>query len=89
MNNNVPVKENLSKSLIINSKTWSRDSHGLFDYECSTTRNNTFTTKKEHVIIRKKNEVRLESPTYKEENEEENLGKVYVDQFSNTFFYFR
>jgi hypothetical protein len=66
-------------------KTWSRDSHGLYDYECSSTKNVTFTTKKDQQIIRRKNEVRLEMPVYKEEQEEENLGKVCVDQLSNLY----
>ena len=79
------VKDNQNKSILINVKTWSRDSHGLYDYECSSTKNVTFTTKKDQQIIRRKNEVRLEMPVYKEEQEEENLGKVYVDQSSNLY----
>ncbi len=79
------VKDNQNKSILINVKTWSRDSHGLYDYECNSTKNVSFTTKKDQQIIRKKNEVRLDTPLYKEEQDEENLGKVYVDQSSNLY----
>lgn len=79
------VKDNQNKSVLINVKTWSRDSHGLYDYECTNTKNANFTTKKDQIIIRRKNEVRLETPSYKEEQDEENLGKLCVDQSSNFY----
>lgn len=71
-------------SLTISVRTWSRDSHGLYDYECSSTKNIIFKkVKNDQIIIRKKNEVRLlEEISYKEEQDEESLGKVCVDALS-------
>ena len=74
-----------TRCLQISVRTWSRDSHGLYDYECSSTKNNNFKIKKEHQIIRKKNEVNLiYESTYQEEQNEENLGKIYVDLMSKS-----
>lgn len=87
INNNVPAKETQSRLLALKIKTWSRDSHGLYDYECSQTKDNTYVTKKDHVLVRKRNEVRIEGPDYKEEQEEENLGKIYSDALGRYFFY--
>jgi hypothetical protein len=64
-------------SLILHCKTWSRDSHGLFDYECNLTRNSSFNIRKDHKIIRRKNDLRLEDPLYKEDEEDEIIGKIY------------
>lgn len=51
---------NSSKSnfLSISSKTWTRDSHGLFDYESTTVKENLLIIEKECVLIRKKHEVK-------------------------------
>ena len=62
MINNIASKDN-NISLIVNVRTWSRDSHGLYDYECTSTKNNNFKIKKEQIITRKKNEVRLVDET--------------------------
>ena len=34
-NNHNKAVDNRITSLILNSITWTRDSHGLFDYECN------------------------------------------------------
>jgi hypothetical protein len=43
--------------IILKTKTWSRDSHGLFDYEASNTKQATLIIKDNTFILRKKNEV--------------------------------
>lgn len=85
MINNIASKDN-NISLIVNVRTWSRDSHGLYDYECTSTKNNNFKIKKDQIITRKKNEVRLVDETIlKEEQDEEKLCKIYVDPSSKRF----
>ena len=76
--------QNFKFSLLIHCKTWSRDSHGLFDYECTLTKNNSFQIKKEQLLIRNKNDLRLENniTSYTVEDEEECLGKLYQDKTS-------
>lgn len=44
--------------LSIKSKTWTRDSHGLFDYESSTVKENILIIKNPLKIVRKKHEIR-------------------------------
>jgi len=82
---NTPTNEVQNKSLCIASRTWSRDSHGLYDYECAQTKNSNLTIKSEHLLIRRKNDVRLENSNYQEEQTEEFLGKVYVDSLNRHF----
>ena len=47
-----------SEFLSIKSKTWTRDSHGLFDYESSTVKENILIIRNSQKIIRKKHEIR-------------------------------
>lgn len=49
--------------LNVTSKTWTRDSHGLFDYESSTVKENVINTYKPTKIIRKKHEVKEKTET--------------------------
>ena len=73
-------------SLILHCKTWSRDSHGLFDYECSLTRNSSFNIRKDNKIVRRKNDLRLEEVNYKEDEEEEELiGRIYHKNLSTLY----
>ena len=44
--------------LNVSSKTWTRDSHGLFDYESSTVKENILNIDKPTKIIRKKHDVK-------------------------------
>lgn len=48
--------------LLVNSKTWNRDSHGLFDYEATNTKNNLSISQGDSMYIRKKNDVREGTP---------------------------
>lgn len=65
-------------------KTWQRDSHGLFDYECTQTKNHQEEKKTERSckIIRKKQEIRLENENYEEKlnQDEMSLGLIKYDQ---------
>jgi hypothetical protein len=40
------------------TKTWSRDSHGLFDYESNTTKNSTVLFTSLYKLVRKRNDIR-------------------------------
>jgi len=44
--------------LHLRAKTWNRDSHGLFDYENNSVKNNNYQVGQPGFIIRKKNEVK-------------------------------
>ena len=44
--------------VLINSKTWNRDSHGLYDYEANNTKNNLSISQGDAMYIRKRNDVR-------------------------------
>jgi len=79
------TKEPPMKVLSLQVRTWSRDSHGLYDYECQQTKLNNYQIRKEQKIIRKKNDVRLEALNYMEDKEEEYLGTITVDQQGNFF----
>lgn len=48
--------------------TWSRDSHGLFDYESRHLTKNTMKTNKQSQLIRKNNEIILEAFDNKNKN---------------------
>jgi len=48
----------LQNFLSIKSKTWTRDSHGLFDYECTTVKENILIVQKATTLIRKKHDVK-------------------------------
>lgn len=48
----------LQNFLSIKSKTWTRDSHGLFDYECTTVKENILIVQKATSLIRKKHDVK-------------------------------
>lgn len=68
--------------LLIESKTWSRDSYGLFDYECSLTMNSNFNIIKDCMIIRKKQDIIQEDLLYKLGENEEIVGKIYMENKS-------
>jgi hypothetical protein len=52
------INNDLNNFLSIKSKTWTRDSHGLFDYESTTIRENILLLQKETVLIRKRHDVK-------------------------------
>lgn len=54
------MKDNndLQNFLSIKSKTWTRDSHGLFDYESNTVRENVLIIQKQSQLIRKKHDIK-------------------------------
>ena len=51
-------QENKNDFLSIKSKTWTRDSHGLFDYESSTVKENILIINKPIKLVRKKHEIK-------------------------------
>ena len=66
--------------LKLSIKTWSRDSHGLFDYESSTTKNNVINVQGNCKLVRKKNEVRHTTENYNIEFEERELAKIKQEE---------
>lgn len=66
-------------NLKLNIKTWSRDSHGLFDYEASSTKTNQLIINNNCKLIRKKNDVRIVQENHEIEFEERELAKIYFD----------
>jgi hypothetical protein len=62
--------------LKITTRTWSRDSHGLFDYEATNTKNNLLLIQGRTKLIRKKNEVKNSSENSELELDERELGKI-------------
>jgi hypothetical protein len=64
--------------LKMSTKTWARDSHGLFDYEATSTKNSQLFTNCKVKFIRKKNDVKLVQENYEPEMDERELAKVKV-----------
>jgi hypothetical protein len=50
-----PIKSKYLKAV---TKTWARDSHGLFDYEANNTKNITLLIHGKSKLVRKKNDVK-------------------------------
>jgi hypothetical protein len=48
----------LQEFLSIKSKTWTRDSHGLFDYESNVVKENILLIQNESILIRRKHELK-------------------------------
>ena len=63
-------------SLKLNIKTWTRDSHGLFDYEANSTKISMLDIQKNCNLIRRKNEVKYIGENDPIEFEERELGKI-------------
>lgn len=61
-------------------KTWSRDSHGLFDYETSSTKTNQLLISNSCKLIRKKNDVRFVQENHEIEFEERELAKIFFEE---------
>jgi hypothetical protein len=62
--------------LKVMTKTWSRDSHGLFDYEATNTKNFILFVSGRTKLVRKKNDVRQCSESAELELEDRELCKV-------------
>lgn len=50
--------KDIAEFLSIKSKTWTRDSHGLFDYESSTVKENILVIQNPILLVRRKHDVR-------------------------------
>ena len=48
----------MTEFLSIKSKTWTRDSHGLFDYESSVVKENILLIQKDAILYRRKHELK-------------------------------
>ena len=83
---NAQIENNKQESLFlqIKSKTWDRDSHGLFDYENTSVKFNDITTAKTGFIIRRKHEVKF-FDDYEYENDcNSNDKELLKIQFNNS-----
>ncbi len=63
-------------NLKLNIKTWTRDSHGLFDYEANSSKISVLDIQDNCNLIRKKNEVKCISENCPISFEERSLGKI-------------
>ena len=68
--------------LILQCKTWTRDSHGLFDYECNITNDSSFNISKDILLIRSDNNVKIVDANNKKNKEEEVLGNILFENQS-------
>jgi hypothetical protein len=66
--------------LKILSKTWGRDSHGLFDYESNQIKTNVLLPNSNCKVVRKRNDVRQLQENVELDMEERELAKVHTDQ---------
>jgi hypothetical protein len=72
------TNENLSYLKLV-SKTWGRDSHGLFDYESSQIKINNVIVSKNCQLIRKRNDVKEVPENTQLDIEEKLLANVKVE----------
>ena len=73
LNNNNSTKQ---KILSLFTRTWVRDSHGLYDYESSQTKNINVILAESVIIARKKHEIQTIEINKELDNEQELLLKV-------------
>jgi hypothetical protein len=67
------------------TKTWSRDSHGLFDYEATSTKNYVIFTAGRCKIVRRKNDVKQCNESAELDLEERELCRTRAEE-SKIFF---
>ena len=78
-------KKSSSGVVKLKTKTWDRDSYGLFDFEAKDVSKSTFKIEKPLTIIREKTEISLTQENSKE-NLDLNLEKLCKITKSNGFF---
>lgn len=64
----------------ISTKTWTRDSHGLYDYESQQVKPHEGTLVNSAVIIRKKMDIKLVKTLKDKKDEEEFLCEIKIDK---------
>jgi hypothetical protein len=74
-----PESQHQTQILKILTKTWARDSHGLFDYEAQNTKNNILLISSKFKIVRKKNDVRQVPEHMELDMEDRELARVKLD----------
>lgn len=74
------MNETKSEFLRINSKTWTRDSHGLFDYESSTVRENILLLRGATKLFRKKHEIREKKEEEIREGDDQLMCSVFYEK---------
>lgn len=72
--------------LSIKSKTWTRDSHGLFDYESNTVKENILIIQNPTILIRKKHDLKeleaKDEETVKDDNYDQKICDVILEDNS-------
>ena len=76
----------MESALNIYSKTWTRDSHGLFDYESSQIKPHQGNITDHAILIRKKMDIKL-TKSLSDLREEEFLFEIKTDNKSKIFFF--
>jgi hypothetical protein len=73
------MQANDNNFLKVVSKTWGRDSHGLYDYESSQTKVNNMLISKNCNLIRKRNDVKEVSEAHQLDVEERLLSNISIE----------
>lgn len=63
-------KSNISSRIQIKSKTWKRDSHGLFDFENNQVKSTTMIINKNGILTRQNDDMRFVASLNSENSEE-------------------
>jgi hypothetical protein len=80
MNNKLDPSSNVQQlSLKLLTKTWTRDSHGLFDYEAQNIRSSLLIINERGKLIRRKHEVKFVAESHEIDLEERELSNIYVE----------
>lgn len=90
MNDNLNPSPNAqTMSLKIQTKTWARDSHGLFDYEAQNIKSTVLITNEIGKLIRKKHDVKQVANEYDITLEDRELANIHIENGKLCFYFFR
>ena len=81
-------KQNSNSFLKIKSRTWERDSYGLFDYEAKEISKSKFKIENQTAVIREKNKISIERNLKVQLDKNQNLDTLCKIHKLNGFFIF-
>lgn len=73
------TNNDIQEFLSIKSKTWTRDSHGLFDYESNVVKENILLIQNETTVIRKKHELKEIKEVEEKDTNEQLICKISIN----------
>jgi hypothetical protein len=77
MNDTKTQDDNMNQILILYTRTWPRDSHGLFDYESLQTKNIKILIANGVKLIRNRNDIKQVKDAYELQQDEKELLCVF------------